>query len=243
MVWVPAGTATIGRAYQTFPNADEQPAHNVAFDGYWIYKTEVSVAQYSQYQAPRAQPTWSGNTYPLVNVRWAEATQYASWAGAELPTEAQWEHAGRGAGNYLYPWGNDWNDGYAVLWQNTNVPTGAVPCGSTATDASGYGVLDMGGNVNEWCRDYYSNTAYSYATSLDSDTPANVTPTDNLGNDATITGNRVIRGGAYKNAFFPETDARLVNRMFGRSANYADVAGYYGYNDEVGFRCVVMPAM
>ena len=217
MVYVPAGEFVMGSKDGVGAD-DEHPQHTVDLDAYWIYKNDVTVAQYRKFcdatgrQMPQA-PAWVWkDDYPIVNVSWEDARAYCEWAGAALPTEAQWEKAARGTDGRAYPWGNDWDKTKANSDESRlNAPTGV---GTYPGGASPYGCLDMAGNVWQWCADWYDPKCYSNSVTR---------------NPAGPTGGsrRVLRGGAWN--FVPD---------FCRSAlRNSDNPTYW--LDTYGFRCVV----
>jgi formylglycine-generating enzyme required for sulfatase activity len=98
---------------------------------------------------------------PMLEATWWDAYAYAKWRGRELPTEAQWEAAARGAEGLVYPWGNDFD----ATKVNANGDYNAADPGAKGTvdgfnfwnpvdrvkgDKSPFGVIGMAGNVSEW---------------------------------------------------------------------------------------------
>lgn len=237
MVWVPETTFSMGRSF-TEGREDEYPRHAVTLDGYWIYKYEVSVAQYRAYctatgQAlpPPAMFSWgeddrpvSGTEQdPMVGVTWQEAVGYARAAGATLPTEAQWELAACGTEGREYPWGMDWdpnksNNAY-TRGQEHRV-YGTVPVGTYPEDCSPYGVMDLAGNAWEWCADWYDADYYGNSPDRNPAGPEH-------GEE------RAARGGCWLMGIdddFPASTRRNAIRPDDRLS--------FGGG---GFRCVVMP--
>ena len=118
MVWVPAGEFKMGSLAGDLPIkglTESQAQRKVYLDGYWMYKYEVTVAQYRKFCKATGRtmpnvPRWGWkDDHPMVNADPVLAEAYAKWAGCRLPTEAEWEKAARGTDGRRYPWGNKWD--------------------------------------------------------------------------------------------------------------------------------------
>ena len=172
--------------YSAYHN-DEGPKREVTLDSYWIGKNLITVAQFRDFtRATRYKFDWTNNrpqwgwvdTMPMVMVTWDDARAYCKWAGGDLPTEAQYEKAARGTDGREFPWGDTWNINRLCADKQETYPIGSFPNG-----ASPYGCLDMVGNAQEWCRDWYGKDYEDLSTQ----NPTGVEKGDQ----------RVLRGGSF----------------------------------------------
>ena len=192
MVLVPGGEFTMG---SPAGDADEQPAHRVLVDSFFMDKYEVTVRQYGVFlqEAGGDRPSeWktmnktANQNRPVMGVDWADAARYCKWAGKRLPTEAEWEKAARGTDGRLYPWGNDPPTPLHANFGKTgsNDHGSLAPVGTLEHGKSPYGIYDMAGNVWEWVSDWYDDAYYK-----------NSPPQNPAG--PSMGGFKVIRGGSW----------------------------------------------
>jgi formylglycine-generating enzyme required for sulfatase activity len=100
------------------------------------------------------------DNHPAESVSWYEAIAFCRWLSSRLgyevrlPTEWEWQQAATGShAENEFPWGADWSSAHANTRESGLSRTVAV--GLHPQGASPLGVLDMCGNVWEWCLNEY----------------------------------------------------------------------------------------
>ncbi len=195
---------------------DEKPQHTINLPSFYIAKTPVTNEQYKRFinaQGYHTPEHWQNGEipkgkkhHPVVSISWHDAMAFCSWAGVQLPSEAQWEKAARGSDGRRYPWGNspptanlcNFNDNVEDTTSDNNYPDGV----------SSYGCLDMAGNVWEWTSSLYK--AYPYD------------PKDGRENPEAA-GRRMLRGGSFDS---DEFGVRCANRDSDAPGNWSDWVGF-----------------
>lgn len=156
---IPQGEITVkGDRFSYIP---EDFQKNVFVEKFSITKYPVTNLQYAPYVSAtgRTPEYWTNTKFnkprqPVVGVSSFDVMKYCDWLSGQLgyevtiPTEYQWQRSAQGNDGREYPWGNRWNARFAntdeKIKHTTDVhkyPKGASP----------YGVMDMAGNVWEWC--------------------------------------------------------------------------------------------
>lgn len=162
MVEISAGTYEIGSDLE---NEFHSGVRSIQLAYFRIDTYEVTNIQYQYYlDQTGSQPpaVWPGEwAHPVRGVTWDQAAAYCSWANKRLPSEAEWEVAGRGSGPDapLYPWGNDSQAGGEIvkLPLDDTYSVGAFPF-----NISPSGAYDMAGNVWEWVGEPYDSVQAGY---------------------------------------------------------------------------------
>ncbi len=147
----------------------EQPS-GYANTNWWQYSAEATQWR-EDHPGPKAT-AFDGTDLPRTRVSWFEAMAFCHWLSAELtqrngvevsaalnahdpttwsvrlPTEQEWQRAAIGDTGWLYPWGNQLDESRGNYARQVGQPTrvGSYPAGN-----SPYNVLDLIGNVWEWC--------------------------------------------------------------------------------------------
>jgi formylglycine-generating enzyme required for sulfatase activity len=214
--------------YATFLNAKSIGSNGLYASGAYPAQSLVCTSSGGlidkglHYTSGQWVPVASYENHPVIYVTWYGATEFATYAGGRLPTEAEWEYACRG--NTITPinTGNclsdaqanyDWSSQYSYCTNTiTTRPNSTQAVGTYPANA--YGLHDMHGNVWEWCSDW--KDAYPTAPQTN--------PTG-----AASGSRRVIRGGSWYNY-----------AMYCRSALRADFYPNSG-NIDIGFRVVLVP--
>ena len=90
------------------------------------------------------------SSLPVYGVNWWAADAYARWSGGRLPTVEEWRQIATGTSGFTYPWGMTYDKEAAQTGDDASSRLRA--CGSTKTDTTHVGVVDLGGNLSEWTR-------------------------------------------------------------------------------------------
>jgi formylglycine-generating enzyme required for sulfatase activity len=236
-VLIPAGSFEMGSRRG---RDEEKPAHQVWVDSFVIDRHEVTQAEYERLGQIEAFPNpshFKGPDLPAEQVTWPQAARFCNARsrleglkpcyneetgacdfqanGYRLPTEAEWEYACRAATTGDYSFGSDERQLGNFGWFADNSSAKTHPVGQKRPNP--WGLLDMHGNVAEWCQDVYDPAYYKASPEKNPCGPAD-------GNEY------VLRGGSWKST----AEALRSSYRMGETAGFSDACLA---RDAIGFRC------
>ncbi|HKQ70993.1 MAG TPA: SUMF1/EgtB/PvdO family nonheme iron enzyme, partial [Polyangiaceae bacterium] len=160
---------------------------------------------------------------PVTGVSWYAANAYCAWVSERwgyevtLPTETQWECVARGKDGRSYPWGNEppeFGDRARANHDFEGSPgrptsIGAFPLGTSR--AWSRPIVDLGGNVWEWCRDLWRGRDDDSWGQKPREAPENHRH------------RRVIRGGSW---YYDDTFVHASSRYWNEPGNRLRSVGF-----------------
>jgi formylglycine-generating enzyme required for sulfatase activity len=209
MVVIPAGSFWMGAGPKDRgQQADEKPRKLITFRRpFAIGRFAVTNGEYRRFlQAGKLsihELERLGDALPVVGIDWNGAVEYCAWlngrAGVNpgtyrLPSESEWEYAGRADADSEYLWGDRPSSEQANYSRPDRPSIGVLPIDAFAPNA--WGLYQMFGNVWEWCSDAYLGNLER-------------TPSDGSPCVAESKAERVLRGGSW---FSRENTLRSAHR-------------------------------
>ena len=180
-------------------DGDEEPAHRVCLDPFWIGRHEVTQGAWNRIMTDTGNPSRfaRGDDHPVDTVSWEDAQAFIKRLNTSgkhrfrLPTEAEWEYACRAGTHTPFHFGLDinsdqanfngrqtFNDGPPGIYRRSTTPVGRFP-------PNAFGLHDFHGNLYEWVADRYESDYYGRA------------PERNPIADNPDVAQRVLRGGSW----------------------------------------------
>ena len=184
LVWIPAGTFTMGSpTNEALRDSDEAPHTVTLSKGFYMSKYLVRQGEYLSVMGSNPSYFTENTNYSVDQVSWFDAANYcvqlnqieqdagrlpSGWA-YRLPTEAEWEYACRAGTTTAFNFGDSIRAGMANFYSYNeyNSTKGAITTNSAGVGCVGettpvgsyianpWGLYDMCGNLWEWCQDWY----------------------------------------------------------------------------------------
>jgi formylglycine-generating enzyme required for sulfatase activity len=155
--------------------------------GDWIYIPLNDPSQKIKFDGTTFTVQTGFKNHPMTMVSWFGAQGYCEYFNSRLPTEMEWEKAGRGTDERPFPWGAE------IMRENANFYSSRDPFEDMSTfgsrtspvgfyngqkygdfqtqdSASPYGLYDMAGNVWQWTGDVYEGMHYRFMRGGSKDT-------------------------------------------------------------------------
>ena len=168
------------------------PFHGVKHEeeikaGDWLFVPLDDPSQRVKFDGSRFTVQPGYDNHPMTMVSWFGAWGYCKFFDWRLPTEMEWEKAGRGTDNRPFPWGEEIQRENANFYSSrdpfeemSSVGSRTSPVGfyngqkyddyQTLDSVSLYGLYDMAGNVWQWTGNVYEGMHYRFMRGGSKDT-------------------------------------------------------------------------
>ena len=197
----------------------------VSLSPFAIHTTEVTqqffkdvMAKVDSSKRIEERSTFKGPRHPVHNITWDNAQAFCKAIGGDLPTEAQWEFAGRADNNEGALWNldEDPNPGLYAIYKANSYSRGKKspeygPQPVSTKKSNAWGIFDMSGNVAEWTKDKY----FMFSVWVESSNPTG----------AMMGSSKIYKGGSWRDK---EALLNLTER---------DDEDPRYWADWIGFRC------
>ena len=184
----------------------EMSSAPVTKEQYWLYDP---AQQQDEAFASNLQKYSPQDDCPVIHVTWYDAWCFAKWCDSRLPTEVEWEFACRAGTTTAYWWGEEMDKSKCTFKAKHTTP-------ASEHHANAWGLMEMSGNVYEWCDTWYASDIATSADSKDIGT------------------SRVLRGGsfnvnpqylrsAYRSHYSPDYRLSIIGFRFSRTPYQSDL--------------------
>ncbi len=155
--------------------------------GDWIFIPLNDESQRIEFNGTTFNVQLGYENHPMTMVSWFGAWGYCGYYDWRLPTEMEWEKAGRGTDTRPFPWGEEIARENANFYASrdpyedmSTYGSRTTPVGfyngktydgyTTLDSASPYGLYDMAGNVWQWTGNVYEDMHYRFMRGGSKDT-------------------------------------------------------------------------
>jgi formylglycine-generating enzyme required for sulfatase activity len=164
LIQIPGGSFLMGSPPTELERYDsEGPQHSVTLPDFFLSQSPITQAQWQAVMGNNPS-TWQQDNLPVENVSWHDAIEFCHRLGQKtglryrLPSEAEWEYACRAKSSTPFYFGEkitaelgNYDEVLTGIPHHQTTPVGSFP-------ANGFGLVDMHGNLWEWCQDLWHNS-------------------------------------------------------------------------------------